>query len=71
VQPLDLVGIAIAGAFGALVTVLVLGADPVLIVPVALVVAGIAYVMARGQRSHPGGEGSHVWHAEEHVTTGH
>jgi ABC-type uncharacterized transport system permease subunit len=73
VRPLDLVGITLAGALGALVTVLALGADLVLIVPVALVVAGIAYVVARDQRAHagPAGDGENGWHAEEHVTTGH
>jgi hypothetical protein len=69
VEPLDLAAIALAAAFGALLTVIVTGSSPILVVPVALVVAGVAYVRARGARD--GGIDGYAQHAEEHVTTGH
>jgi hypothetical protein len=69
VEPLDLVAVALAGALGALVTVIVTGSSPVLVVPVALVVAGVAAVRARGARD--GGTGAYAQHPEEQVTTGH
>jgi hypothetical protein len=69
VEPLDLVAIALAGALGALLTVIVTGSSPILVVPVALVVAGVAYVRARGARD--GGTNGYVQHPEEHITTGH
>jgi hypothetical protein len=69
VEPLDLVAVALAGALGALVTVLVTGSSPVLVAPVALIVAAVAYAMARGARDEAGN--SYAQHPEEHVTTGH
>jgi hypothetical protein len=69
VEPLDLVAVALAGALGALVTVLVTGGSPVLVAPVALIVAAVAYGMARGAGDEAGN--GYVQHPEEHVTTGH
>jgi hypothetical protein len=69
VEPLDLVAVALAGALGALVTVLVTGSSPVLVAPVALVVAAVAYAMTRGARDEAGN--GYAQHPEEHVTTGH
>jgi hypothetical protein len=69
VEPLDLVAVALAGAVGALVTVILTGSSPILIVPVALVVAGVAAVRARGARE--GGANAYGHHPDDHVTTGH
>jgi hypothetical protein len=72
VEPLDLVAVALAGALGALVTVLVTGSSPVLIVPVALIVAIAAHALTReGRRDGLAGDQAHAQHPEEHVTTGH
>jgi hypothetical protein len=46
-QPLDLVMLAIAGAAGALATVVVLGASFLLVLPIAVLVAAIGYAMAQ------------------------
>jgi hypothetical protein len=46
-EPLDLVVLAVAGAAGALATVLVLGASFLLVLPIAVLVAGIGYAIAQ------------------------
>jgi hypothetical protein len=69
VEPLELAAVALAGALGALVTVLVTGSSPVLVAPVALIVAAVAYAMTRGARPEAGN--GYAQHPEEHVTTGH
>jgi membrane protein implicated in regulation of membrane protease activity len=57
-QPLDLVVLAIAGAAGALATVLVLKASFVLVLPIAVLVAGIGYAIA--QQADDGEEDQHL-----------
>jgi hypothetical protein len=69
VEPFDLLAVALAAAFGALVVVILTGSSPILVVPVALVVAGVAAVRARGARA--GGANAYGQHPDEHVTTGH
>jgi ABC-type uncharacterized transport system permease subunit len=46
-RPLDLVVLAIAGAVGALATVVVLEASFLLVLPIAVLVAGIGYAIAQ------------------------
>jgi ABC-type uncharacterized transport system permease subunit len=46
-RPLDLVVLAVAGAAGALATVYVLGASFLLVLPIAVLVAGIGYAIAQ------------------------
>jgi hypothetical protein len=51
VHPADLLATAVAGALGALVTVIVVGASLLFVLPVALLIAGIAYAATRDDPS--------------------
>jgi ABC-type uncharacterized transport system permease subunit len=57
-QPLDLVVLAIAGAAGALATVIVLEASFLLVLPIAVLVAGIGHAIA--QQTDDGEEDQHL-----------
>jgi hypothetical protein len=46
VQPLEFVVLAVAGAVGALVTVVAVGASLLLVLPIAVLVGGIGHAIA-------------------------
>jgi membrane protein implicated in regulation of membrane protease activity len=55
-QPLEFVVLAVAGALGALVTVVALGASFLLVLPIAVLVAGIGYAISQSTDDEDGVE---------------
>lgn len=53
-DPLELVAIVTAAAFGALLTVMVVGGSPMLVLPVAVLVGAVGHVVTRPE---PGDHG--------------